>query len=349
MKTDQELEVTRRGFLRTCATGSLALASKPIWCLSPKEVADAPISGGEQAEFEMNHDWLFGGPIEQGSGVQIPENESLTKVTLPHSVTRLGWDQWDPTSWEHVWLYRRRFSLPAAHRHSRVFVKFDAAMVTAELSINGIPQTLLSSPWGRSGSRCLSCTEAGDVHAECTTPDFESTPMCAFAATNFAASALYSSIIAEMGQSVEMSALACDQQETSTRCYQARPLEDKSPPGGKPVGAGSCAEFADLAGFFIGVSPQAAGISSSPGPDRAGTWPASSSGRHGEDCFRRQARRVAHALPPSELVVACALRASLSEFLQDTALPRRLRILLRCYREPNRPSHCHDYGLNTAA
>ncbi len=37
-----------------------------------------------------------------------------------------------------------------------------------------------------------------------------------------------------------------------------------------------------LAGFFIGVSPQAAGISSSPGPDRAGTWPASSSGRHGE-------------------------------------------------------------------
>lgn len=215
--------------------------------------------------------------------------------------------------------------------------------------IAGIPQTFLSSPWGRSGSRCLSCTEAGDVHAECTTPDFESTPMCAFAATNFAASALYSSIIAEMGQSVEMSALACDQQETSTRCYQARPLEDKSPPGGKPVGAGSCAEFADLAGFFIGVSPQAAGISSSPGPDRAGTWPASSSGRHGEDCFRRQARRVAHALPPSELVVACALRASLSEFLQDTALPRRLRILLRCYREPNRPSHCHDYGLNTAA
>ncbi len=139
MKTDQELEVTRRGFLRTCATGSLALASKPIWCLSPKEVADAPISGGEQAEFEMNHDWLFGGPIEQGSGVQIPENKSLTKTTLPHCVTRLAWDQWDPTSWEHVWLYRRHFSLPAAYRHNRVFVKFDAAMVTAELSINGHP------------------------------------------------------------------------------------------------------------------------------------------------------------------------------------------------------------------
>ena len=97
MKTNKEIEVTRRRFLRTCATGGLALASKPIWCLSPKDVADAPTSGGDQVEFEMNHDWLFAGPIERGDGVQIPRNETLTAVTLPHCVTKLRWDEWDPS------------------------------------------------------------------------------------------------------------------------------------------------------------------------------------------------------------------------------------------------------------
>ena len=62
-----------------------------------------------------------------------------------------------------------------------------------------------------------------------------------------------------------------------------------------------------------------------------------------------QARRADPALPPSELGVACPLRASLPEFLQDTALPRKLRILLRRYREPHNAPHCNDCGLETAA
>ncbi len=49
--------------------------------------------------------------------------------------------------------------------------------------------------------------------------------------------------------------------------------------------------------------------------------------------FRSWLRTMNSALPPSELVVACALRATLPEFLQAAALPHKLRNILRHYRE----------------
>ena len=45
--------------------------------------------------------------------------------------------------------------------------------------------------------------------------------------------------------------------------------------------------------------------------------------------FRSWLRTMNPTLPPSELVVACALRSALPEFLQDAALPHKLRIILR--------------------
>ena len=45
--------------------------------------------------------------------------------------------------------------------------------------------------------------------------------------------------------------------------------------------------------------------------------------------FRSWLRTMNPALPPSELVVACALRSALPEFLEDAALPHKLRIILR--------------------
>jgi hypothetical protein len=55
------------------------------------------------------------------------------------------------------------------------------------------------------------------------------------------------------------------------------------------------------------------------------------------------------ALPPSELVVACALRATLPEFLQAAALPHKLRIILRRYTEANNASQSNNCGAEIAA
>ena len=65
--------------------------------------------------------------------------------------------------------------------------------------------------------------------------------------------------------------------------------------------------------------------------------------------FRSWLRTMNPAMPPSELVVACALRSALPEFLQAAPLPHKLRIILRRYKEPNNASQCNDCGLETAA
>ena len=65
--------------------------------------------------------------------------------------------------------------------------------------------------------------------------------------------------------------------------------------------------------------------------------------------FRSWLRTMKPALPPSELVVASALRSALPEFLQVAVLPHKLRIILRRYREPNNASQCNDWGLESAA
>ena len=65
--------------------------------------------------------------------------------------------------------------------------------------------------------------------------------------------------------------------------------------------------------------------------------------------FRSWLRTMNPALPPSELVVACALRSALPEFLEDAALPHKLRIILRRYREPKNTSHINASSLESAA
>ena len=65
--------------------------------------------------------------------------------------------------------------------------------------------------------------------------------------------------------------------------------------------------------------------------------------------FRSWLRTMNPALPPSELVVACALRSTLSEFLQDAVLPYKLRIMLHRYGEPKNASQINISSLEIAA
>ena len=58
-------------------------------------------------------------------------------VTLPHTVTPLSWQEWDPAAWERVWVYRKHFDAPSGHHRSRVFLDFAAAMTHATVTLNG--------------------------------------------------------------------------------------------------------------------------------------------------------------------------------------------------------------------
>ena len=65
-------------------------------------------------------------------------DKAFSKITLPHCVAKLSWEDWDPASWQSVWLYRRHFSLPKESANWRVFVKFDGVMIGAKPVFNGV-------------------------------------------------------------------------------------------------------------------------------------------------------------------------------------------------------------------
>jgi beta-galactosidase len=93
---------------------------------------DAPSVGGV---YSFNRGWLFGGYAE-GCADPWYDDSGFAEVTLPHTVTPLSWSEWDPDSWEAVWIYRKHFTVPGA-RGARVLVDFDGAMVNATVAING--------------------------------------------------------------------------------------------------------------------------------------------------------------------------------------------------------------------
>jgi len=51
-------------------------------------------------------------------------------------VTSLSWDNWDPASWEGVWIYRKHVA-GAAVAGGRVLVAFDGVMTNAVVVLNG--------------------------------------------------------------------------------------------------------------------------------------------------------------------------------------------------------------------
>ncbi|HEU5232194.1 MAG TPA: glycoside hydrolase family 2 TIM barrel-domain containing protein [Terriglobales bacterium] len=68
------------------------------------------------------------------SAKQLDDSASI--ISLPHCVSALSWQNWDPAQWEDLWIYRKRFQLPAELSGLRVFLHFDRVMTGAEPSIN---------------------------------------------------------------------------------------------------------------------------------------------------------------------------------------------------------------------
>ena len=86
-------------------------------------------------QYPFNTGWVFGA-YNGGSEQPGYQDAHLTPVSLPHCVTELSWQKWNPEAWEHVWLYRRTFDGTNLLK-GRVLVDFDGVMVNATVVING--------------------------------------------------------------------------------------------------------------------------------------------------------------------------------------------------------------------
>jgi beta-galactosidase len=90
--------------------------------------------------FAMNTNWLFGGQYTSGSESSFFDDSNFAPVTVPHTVTRLSWQNWDYLAWQQVWIYRRHFNgerLLDPHRPgNRILVDFDGVMVNATVAVN---------------------------------------------------------------------------------------------------------------------------------------------------------------------------------------------------------------------
>ena len=84
--------------------------------------------------------WRFG-PASAGGDRPDFDDAGFAEVTLPHSVVPVSWRDWDPSAWERVWMYRKRFDAPpgavADPGRLRVFLDFAAAMTRATVTLNG--------------------------------------------------------------------------------------------------------------------------------------------------------------------------------------------------------------------
>ncbi|HJP79669.1 MAG TPA: glycoside hydrolase family 2 TIM barrel-domain containing protein [Pseudonocardiaceae bacterium] len=95
----------------------------------------AAARGPSGARYPLNTGWRFG---EYVAGAADPgfDDAHFAPVTLPHSVVNLSWRDWDPSAWQRVWAYRRHVPGPI-QPNTRLFLDFDAAMVSATVSCNG--------------------------------------------------------------------------------------------------------------------------------------------------------------------------------------------------------------------
>ena len=130
--------ISRRDFIRDCAAAAATLTSVPIlggWGTNSNSIA-AP-SGPARRALSLDRDWLFGGKLDAAALEPGFNDGPFPRVALPHCVTPLSWQNWDPASWQDVWLYRRHFAVPAGFRGQRVFLHFDRIMAAANPVVNG--------------------------------------------------------------------------------------------------------------------------------------------------------------------------------------------------------------------
>src|SRR5690348_18494945 len=108
---------SRRDFIGQCISSGAAAALSPVLGWLPDARANrAPGSRSVGRVLNFDRDWLFAGRLGDAA-VQF------AAVTLPHSVARLSWQNWEPSQWQDLWTYRRRFTIPGELAGLRVIVR----------------------------------------------------------------------------------------------------------------------------------------------------------------------------------------------------------------------------------
>jgi beta-galactosidase len=133
-----ELGLTRRAALRAGVLGTAALAAGAA--LRPRpDLAQAAVTPNQvpsQGTYGLNQGWLFGGVYATGSEAPGYSEAGFSTVALPHTVTGLSWGDWNPSTWEKLWIYRKHLSI-ASLTGGRVFVDFQGVMTSATVYLNG--------------------------------------------------------------------------------------------------------------------------------------------------------------------------------------------------------------------
>jgi len=143
MQNDWSRLISRRKFIRDAALGAAAVASTPV--LGCRSAASEKISGRPvpaSRTISLDHDWLFGGKFTEAATKPDFDDTAFSRITLPHCVAKLSWQNWNPSDWEGVWIYRRHFVLPRDLQGLRWLLHFDGVMVGTLPVINGraLPQ-----------------------------------------------------------------------------------------------------------------------------------------------------------------------------------------------------------------
>src|SRR5262245_24487345 len=81
----------------------------------------------------FNDDWLYAPSDLPNSAT----DNQFTPVTLPHTNIVLPYHNFDNYEYQFISTYRKRFTLPEALNGRRLYVEFDGAMTSSQVSING--------------------------------------------------------------------------------------------------------------------------------------------------------------------------------------------------------------------
>lgn len=134
--TQNKGHISRRRFVQGCAA-TTALVFTPV--LESWGVVDVTTrqTGPAYHTFRLDQNWRFGGKLHPEVLEADFDDKGFSTVTLPHCVTPLSWENWNPLDWEAVWAYRRHIIPPANRVGLRFFIEFERVMAGATPVING--------------------------------------------------------------------------------------------------------------------------------------------------------------------------------------------------------------------
>ncbi|MBV9502034.1 MAG: hypothetical protein JO138_21900 [Acidobacteriaceae bacterium] len=125
-------QTSRREWIKNSVAGTAALSFTPTIHAHHNQTR-----GAANRSVLLNQDWLFSSEPDPSALQPEFDDRAFARITVPHSVAPLSWQNWNPQSWEKICTYRRRFPLPRDLTGHRVFIEFEHVMIAATAVING--------------------------------------------------------------------------------------------------------------------------------------------------------------------------------------------------------------------